>query len=94
MPNPPKRLSAHQVYNKTLNLIFTTSKQSIKNKVGNFGAIYVRIMCAKFQPSSFNGVGGGGGDRRKDGRMDRWTGGHQALLNISTYKISKLPVAK
>jgi len=34
--------------------------------VGNFGAIHVGIMQAKFQPSSFNGVGRGGGERRKD----------------------------
>jgi len=32
--------------------------------VGNLGAIHVWIMHAKFKPSSFNGVGGGGGDRR------------------------------
>jgi len=68
MPNPPKRLSAHQVYKKTLNLIFSASKQNIKNLVGNFGAIRAGIMHGKFQPSSFNGVGGGGGgDRRKGG---------------------------
>jgi len=61
-PNPPKRLSTHH---KTLNIIFSASKQNIKNLVGNFGAIHVWIMYAKFQLSSFNGVGGGG-DRWKD----------------------------
>jgi len=66
MPNPPKRLSAHQVYYKTLNLIFSASKQNIKNLEGNFGPIHVGTMHAKFQPSSFSGVGGRGGDRRKD----------------------------
>jgi len=61
MLNPPascERLSAHQVYCKTLNLIFSASKQDIKNLVGKFGAIHVGLMHAKFQPSSFNGVGG------------------------------------
>jgi len=66
MPNPPERLSAHQVYCKTLNLVFSASKQNIKNLVGNFGDIHVGIMYAKFQSSSFNSVGGGRGDRRKD----------------------------
>jgi len=56
MPNPPKRLSAHKVYCKTLNLIFSASKQNIKNLVGNFGTILVGIMHAKFYPSSFNDV--------------------------------------
>jgi len=48
-------------------LIFSASKENIKNLAGNFGAIHVGIMCTKFQPSSFNGVGGGG-DRQKDGQ--------------------------
>jgi len=68
MPNPPKQLSAHQVYYKTLNLIFSASKQHIKNLVDNFGVIYVGIMYVKFQVSSFNGVGGGVSDRRKYGQ--------------------------
>jgi len=55
--NPPERLSAHQVYYKTSNLILSASKQNIKNLFGNFGAIHVGIMHAKCQPSSFNGVG-------------------------------------
>jgi len=63
MPNPPERLLTHQVYSKTLNLIFSASEQNIKNQVNNFGAIYLGIMHAKFQPLSFNGVGGRGGDR-------------------------------
>lgn len=37
--------------------------QNIKN---NFWAIYVGIMHTKFQPASFNNVGGGG-DRQTDG---------------------------
>jgi len=65
VPNPPEQLSAHQVYYKTLNLIFSASKQNIKNLVGNFGAIHVGIMHAKFQPSSLSGMKGGGGDRQK-----------------------------
>jgi len=61
-------LSAHQVSFQNFNLIFSAPKQNIKNLFGNFGAIYVGIMLAKFQPSNFTGVGGGGG-RWKDGRM-------------------------
>jgi len=41
----------------------------MKNLVRNFGAIYVGNMHAKFQPFSFTGRGGGGGDRRKEGRQ-------------------------
>jgi len=37
-----------------LNLNISTSRQSIKN----FGGIHVRVVHAKFQASSFNGVGG------------------------------------
>jgi len=61
MPNPPEWPSAHRGYFKNLNLIFSASRQNIKNLVGNFGAIHVGIMHAEFQP---NGVGGGGGERR------------------------------
>jgi len=64
VPNPPERLSAHQIHYKTLNLIFSASKQNITNLGGSLGAIHVGNMHAKFQPSSFNV--GGGGDRRKD----------------------------
>jgi len=70
MPNPPEQLSAHQVYYKTSNLIFSALKQNIKNLVGNLGAIYVRNMHANFQPFIFNGVGGGRGDLWKDGQID------------------------
>jgi len=75
MPNPPERPSAHQVYYKTLNQIFSASKQNIKNLVSNFEAIHVGIVHARFQPYSFNGLGGGHTDRQMDGR--------QALLNRS-----------
>jgi len=44
--------------------------QNIKNLVGNFWAIYVGIMHAKFKPPSFTGMGGGGGDRFKEGRTN------------------------
>jgi len=54
--NPPERLSAHQVYYKTSNLIFSASIQNIRNLVGNFGAIHMGILHAKFQPSSSNEV--------------------------------------
>jgi len=64
----PGNYQPHQVYTKTYNLIFSVSKQNIKNLGGNFESIHVRIVYAKFQPSSFNGVGGGGSDRRKDGQ--------------------------
>jgi len=59
MPNHPEQLSTHQVYYNTLNLILSASKQNIKNLVSNFGSIHVGIMHAEFQPSSFNGMGGG-----------------------------------
>jgi len=55
-------LRAHQVYNKTLNLNISASRQNIKNLIGNFGAIHVGKMHAKFQASSFTGVGGEWGD--------------------------------
>jgi len=42
----------------TLNLNILISMQIIKNLVGNFGGIHVRIMNAKFQASSSTGVGG------------------------------------
>jgi len=41
-----------------MNLNISTSRQNIKNLVGNFGGIHVRIMHAKFQASSSAGVGG------------------------------------
>jgi len=68
MPNTHERLSAHQVYYKALHSIFSASKQNVKNQIANFGAIHVGIMHAKFQPSTFNGVGGGGGDKQRDGQ--------------------------
>jgi len=77
--NPPERLSAHQVYYKTLNITFSAFKQNIKNLLGNFGAIHVGIMHAKFQPSVVDGVGE---------RM----GGCQTFLNRTLYKISNLPL--
>jgi len=43
---------AHPVYNITLDL------KKIKNLIGNFGAIHVGIMVAKFQAARFTGVGG------------------------------------
>jgi len=46
------------IHNITLNLNISPSRQNIKNLVGYFGGIYVRIMHAKFQTSSLNGVGG------------------------------------
>jgi len=51
----------HLVYFKTSN---SASRQNIKNLISNFGAIHVGIMHAKFQTSSFNGVGGEWGDGR------------------------------
>jgi len=60
----PSRETLYLVYRMTLNLIFSASRQIIKNLVGNFGALSVGSMHANFQPSSFNGVGGRGGDRR------------------------------
>jgi len=55
---------AHPVYNITLKLNISASGQNIKNLVGNFGAIRVRIMYGKFQASNFTSVGGELGDIR------------------------------
>jgi len=55
----------------------SASRQNIKNLIGNFWAIHVRVMHANFQASSLIGVGGEWGDR--------------PFLNGSLYKISKLP---
>jgi len=49
---------AHQVYYITLNLNISAFRQNIENPIGNFGTIHVGIMYAKFQASSFTGVGG------------------------------------
>jgi len=49
---------AHPIYYRTLNLNISAYRQNIKNLVGNFEAIYVRIMHAKFQTSSSTGVEG------------------------------------
>jgi len=43
---------------KTLDLNISACRQNIKNLIGNFGAIRVRIMNANFQASNFIGVGG------------------------------------
>jgi len=43
---------------KTLNLNISACRQNIKNLIGNFGAIHVRIMLVNFQASSFTVVGG------------------------------------
>jgi len=48
---------AHLVYYVTLNLNISAFRQNIKYLIGNFGAIHVGIMHAKFQASSFAGVG-------------------------------------
>jgi len=53
---------AHLVYYITLNLNISASRQNIKNLISNFGAIHVGIKRAKFQASSFTGVGGEWGD--------------------------------
>jgi len=60
-------LAAHLVYYITLNLNISASSQNIKNLINNFGAIHVGIMYAKFQASSFTGVGG----KWDDGRMKK-----------------------
>jgi len=64
MPNPPLshilinnlfKGPAHLVYYLSLNLNF---RQNIKNLISNLGAIHVGIIHAKFEASSFTGVGG------------------------------------
>jgi len=52
MPNPPERPLPFK-------LEPSASGQNIKNLVGNFRAIHVRIMDANFQLSSTKGVRGG-----------------------------------
>jgi len=54
----------HLVYYITLNLNISASRQNIENLIGNFGAIHVLTMHAKFQASSLTGVGWEWGDRR------------------------------
>jgi len=79
MPNPPKwpflptpppinqKGKLGLIHYWTLNLNISASLQIIKNLVGNFGAIYMEIMHARFQLSSFTGVGGKWGHiRSKD----------------------------
>jgi len=48
----------HLVYYITLNLNISACRQNVKNLIGKFAAIYVGIMLAKFQVSSFTEVGG------------------------------------
>jgi len=71
-------VSYYRCKNKTLTLNISTSRQNIKNLVGNFGAIHVRIMDANFQAFNFTGMGGGGDRRKHTGR--------QAFLNRSLHK--------
>jgi len=54
------------IHNVTLNLNISASRLDIKILVGNFGAIYVRLMHTNIQASSSTGMGGGGGDRWTD----------------------------
>jgi len=55
---PRDKGPAHLLYYITLKLNISASKQNIKNLIGSFGAIQVEIMHAKFQASSFTGMGG------------------------------------
>jgi len=64
---------AQLVYNTTLNLNISASRQNITNLVRNIGAIYVENMHAKFQASSFTSVGGEWGDV--------WPGPYTKFLN-------------
>jgi len=67
----------------TLNLNISASRQNIKNLGGNFESLNVGNIHAKFQPLSFTGMGGGGGDRW----TDTWC--HACSL----YKISNAALA-
>jgi len=60
-----------------LNLNISASIQNIKNLVSDFGAIYVRIMHASFQASSFMGAAREWGD----GRLG--IGPHKFVRNVS-----------
>jgi len=70
-------------YYITLNLNISTSRQNIKNLIGNFGGIHVRIMQAEFQASSFNGVGGEWCDRQKEWRTTTLATIHNGIFNSS-----------
>jgi len=58
MPNPPDQPIPPLAHYITLNLNISTSGQNIKNLVGTFEGIHVRIVQAKFQAPSSTGVGG------------------------------------
>jgi len=79
--DPPKRPIPTLIHNITLNLNTSTSRQNIKNLVVNFGGIYVRIMRAKFQASSFNGVGREWYGRRKEGQTIILAAIHNRISN-------------
>jgi len=53
-----------------LNLNIIASRQNIIYLVRSFGALHLGNMDANFQASSSIGEGGGGGNRRYDGKMD------------------------
>jgi len=58
LPHPPiNQVKPGLIHYRTLNLNILAFKQNITNLVGNFGAIHMGIMHAKFQLSSFNGCG-------------------------------------
>jgi len=71
MQNPPEQPIHPLLHSITLDFNILTSRQNIKNLVDNFWGIHViSIMHAKFQASSFNGVGG---DRGKEGQILPWS---------------------
>jgi len=69
MPNAPEQPIPPFIHYITLNLNILTSRQNIKNLVGNFEGIHLRIMHAKFQASKSPGVEGECSDRHQEGRI-------------------------
>jgi len=67
------------IHNITLNNNISASRQDIKILLHRFWAIYVRIMHAKFQPSSFKTVGEDRGDIQSDAHV---TSRHFASIPI------------
>jgi len=59
-----------------VSLNISASRQNFKNLVHRFWAIHVRIISAKFQPSSFKTV--------EVDRCDTWKDGHETSRHFST----------
>jgi len=70
-------------YYLTLNLIFSASKQNLNILLRIFWAIYMIIIPAKFQPSSFKTVRGERGDRHTHRWHVLWSANSKEKLYIA-----------